>query len=110
MLRFIITAMVILFWVLLIKHLSNKRNEANTDTEGKVENLKNRRLLRSGTDKMICGVCGGIGSYMNIDPAMVRLSWVFFSIASMGTGLLIYAAAAILLPLDTEDDESGTGE
>ena len=38
--------------------------------------MENKRLYRSSTNYMICGVCGGIGEYFNIDPTMVRLAWV----------------------------------
>ena len=34
-----------------------------------------RRLYKSDTDKMICGVCGGIGEFLNVDPTLVRLLW-----------------------------------
>ena len=35
----------------------------------------NRKLYRSNTNRMICGVCGGIGEYLNVDPTLVRLIW-----------------------------------
>ena len=34
-----------------------------------------KKLYRSNTNKMLCGVCGGIGEYFNIDPTIVRLIW-----------------------------------
>lgn len=40
--------------------------------------MENKRLYRSSTNYMICGVCGGIGEYFNIDPTLVRLAWVIF--------------------------------
>ena len=33
----------------------------------------NKRLYRSNRNKMICGVCGGVAEYFNIDPTIVRL-------------------------------------
>lgn len=56
-----------------------------------------KRLLRSN-NRMVCGVCAGIGEYLNIDPTVVRLLWVIFSIASFGTGLLAYIIAALIMP------------
>lgn len=47
---------------------------------------------------MICGVCGGIGEYFNIDPTLVRLLWVILTIGGFGMGLLIYILAAIIIP------------
>lgn len=46
---------------------------------------------------MICGVCGGIAEYFNIDPSIVRLLWVALVIFG-GTGILLYIIAAIILP------------
>ena len=42
--------------------------------------MENKRLYRSSTNYMICGVCGGIGEYFNIDPTLVRLAWVILSL------------------------------
>lgn len=49
--------------------------------------MENKRLYRSSTNYMICGVCGGIGEYFNIDPTLVRLAWVIFSFMG-GSGIL----------------------
>ncbi|MBO5158620.1 MAG: PspC domain-containing protein [Agathobacter sp.] len=56
-----------------------------------------KRLVKSA-NRMICGVCGGIGEYLNIDPTVIRLIWVIFSIASLGTGILAYIIAALIMP------------
>lgn len=57
-----------------------------------------RKLVRSRENKMICGVCGGIGEYLNIDPTLVRLIWAICSVASVGMGLLVYFIAAVVMP------------
>lgn len=57
-----------------------------------------RKLMRSRENKMICGVCGGIGEYLNIDPTLVRLIWAICSVASLGMGLLVYFIAAVVMP------------
>ncbi|WMC91921.1 PspC domain-containing protein [Kineothrix sp. MB12-C1] len=58
-----------------------------------------KKLKRTNrSNKMICGVCGGIGQYLGMDPTVVRLLWLIFSIASFGTGLLVYLIAAIIIP------------
>lgn len=49
-------------------------------------------------NKMICGVCGGIGEYLNIDPTVVRLIWAIASVCSIGMGLLVYIIAAVVMP------------
>lgn len=48
----------------------------------------------------MCGVCGGIGEYLNVDPTLIRLIWVFCSLASCGTGLVVYLIAALVMPED----------
>jgi phage shock protein PspC (stress-responsive transcriptional regulator) len=55
-----------------------------------------KRLTKSN-NKMICGVCGGIGEYLGIDPTVVRLLWVLLSVLG-GAGLLAYIIAAIIIP------------
>ena len=55
-----------------------------------------KKLYRSDRNKMICGVCGGIGEYFDIDPTIVRLVWAI--LACSGTGLLVYIIAAIIIP------------
>ena len=60
--------------------------------------MENKRLYRSSTNYMICGVCGGIGEYFNIDPTLVRLAWVIFTCASFGAGVVAYIVASIVIP------------
>lgn len=56
--------------------------------------------MRSRSNKMICGVCGGIGEYLNLDPTLVRLIWALCSLASVGMGLILYIIAAVVMPED----------
>jgi Putative stress-responsive transcriptional regulator len=56
-----------------------------------------KRLYRSNSNKMICGVCGGVAEYINIDPTVVRLLWVVFGL--WGLGILAYIIAAIVIPV-----------
>lgn len=55
-----------------------------------------KRLYRSKNDRMICGVCGGIAEYFNIDPTLIRLAFVLFGLS--GSGILAYFVAAIIMP------------
>ena len=41
--------------------------------------MEQKRLYRSVTNRKICGVCGGLGEYFNIDPTLIRLGGVFLS-------------------------------
>lgn len=58
-----------------------------------------RRLYKSDTNKMLSGVCGGIGEYFNIDPTLIRLAWVILSVpTALFGGLVAYIVAAIIIP------------
>lgn len=57
-----------------------------------------KKLVRSRTKKMLCGVCGGIGEYLNIDPTVIRLLWILFIFFSFGMAVLIYFIAAVVMP------------
>ncbi|MGN0335204.1 MAG: PspC domain-containing protein [Lachnospiraceae bacterium] len=56
-----------------------------------------RKLYRSSQNRMISGVCGGIGEYFGIDPTIVRLIWAVFSLI-YGAGIVAYIIAAIIIP------------
>lgn len=56
-----------------------------------------KRLYKSNTDKKVCGVCGGIANYFDVDPTVIRLIWVIFTLAG-GSGLIAYIIAAIIMP------------
>lgn len=56
-----------------------------------------KRLYRNTSDQMLAGVCSGLGDYFHIDPTLIRLGWVVFSLAG-GSGLLAYIIAAIIIP------------
>ena len=58
--------------------------------------METKRLYRSETDKMLLGVCGGIGDYLNVDSTVIRLLWAI--LVCTGPGILAYIAAAIIIP------------
>ena len=55
------------------------------------------RLYRSRSDRMICGVCGGLAKYFDIDPTIVRIIAVLLAFAN-GLGILAYIIMAIVVP------------
>lgn len=57
----------------------------------------NKRLYKSKINKMLCGVCGGIAEYFNLDPTLIRLGWAVFC-ALGGSGIIAYIIAAIIIP------------
>ena len=58
-------------------------------------------LYKIEEGKKLCGVCGGIAEYFDIDPTIVRLLWVIL-IFCAGTGILAYFIAAIIMPKKSE--------
>ncbi len=62
-----------------------------------------QRITRSQSDRLLTGVCGGVADYFSIDPTMVRLIWIFFTLFG-GSGLLAYIIATLLIP-DTNSQE-----
>jgi phage shock protein PspC (stress-responsive transcriptional regulator) len=54
------------------------------------------KKLYKSRDKKICGVCGGVADYFDIDPTIVRLIWVAFVLGA-GSGILAYIIAAIIM-------------
>ncbi|MFA5269078.1 MAG: PspC domain-containing protein [Methanoregula sp.] len=57
-----------------------------------------KRLYRSRKDRILGGICGGLGEHIDVDPSLIRLVWIVFSLASMGTGIIVYLAAWIIIP------------
>ena len=62
-----------------------------------------RKLYKSRTNKKICGVCGGLANYLEIDPTIVRLI-TFLLICFVGAGLIAYIAAALIMPYEGENE------
>jgi phage shock protein PspC (stress-responsive transcriptional regulator) len=71
------------------------------------ESPQPRRLLRSRSDRMIGGVCGGLGRYFNIDPIIFRIGAVVLAFVG-GAGLLAYLAALLLIPSEDSPAAAGT--
>lgn len=65
------------------------------------ENLNDRRakfrLYRSSTDRVIAGVCGGIGEYFEIDSTIVRIVFVILALIH-GSGILLYILLWVIIP------------
>ena len=64
-----------------------------------------RRFERSSSDRLIGGVAGGLGRYFGVDSTLVRIALVVLTMFA-GTGLLVYAAALVLVPNDDDVPET----
>lgn len=58
-----------------------------------------KRLMRSGTDKKLGGVCAGLADYLDMDPTLVRVLWVIVSFCAAGSGIVVYLVLWLVLPL-----------
>ncbi len=57
-----------------------------------------KRLTLSQNDKMISGVCGGIGEYFKIDPTVIRIIFILLSFIFVGSPIPIYIIFWIIIP------------
>ena len=58
-----------------------------------------KKLYRSRNDRIISGVCGGLGDYLGIDPTVLRIVAALLALGSFGTVVLIYLVVASAVPL-----------
>ena len=56
-----------------------------------------KKLFKSNKDRMLCGVCGGIAEYLNVDSSVIRVLWVLFGCLG-GSGIIAYLIIAVILP------------
>jgi len=63
----------------------------------KMAKSKTKKLYRSKKNRVIAGVCGGVAEYFDVDPTIVRLAWIVFSLL-WGAGILAYIIAWIIVP------------
>ncbi|MBM4459494.1 MAG: PspC domain-containing protein [Chloroflexi bacterium] len=61
-----------------------------------------KKLYRSSTDKMVAGVCGGLGKYLGLDPTLLRLMFALLVVFGVGSGVLVYLILMIVIPLEPE--------
>ena len=77
-------------WQIIFMNISRKKGEIK---------MEEKKLYRSRDNRMIAGVCGGIGEYFNVDPTLIRLAWALISVplAFFG-GIVAYIIAAVIIP------------
>ena len=59
----------------------------------------NDRLYRSPNDRVIAGVAGGLATWLNLDPSLVRVAWALLAIFSGGIFVIVYIVMMIVVPL-----------
>jgi phage shock protein C len=60
-----------------------------------------KRLYRSKSDRMIGGVCGGLGKYLSIDPTVVRILFILLALTPFN-GLIAYLLMLIIVPQEPD--------
>lgn len=63
-------------------------------------NMGPKRLTRSTTDKWLGGVCGGLAEYTGVDATVIRIITIALIVVGIGTTVLVYLAAWLLMPQD----------
>jgi phage shock protein C len=64
-------------------------------------NTEYKQLTRSTSNRMIAGVCAGLGEYLNIDPTIVRLLVLLAFFTGFGGIALVYLIMALVIPEQT---------
>lgn len=59
--------------------------------------MEPKKIFRSKYNRVLGGVCGGLGNYFNLDPVIIRVAWVV-SFFALGVGFLAYLIAWIIIP------------
>ena len=61
--------------------------------------MGSKKLYRTeGPYKMLCGVCGGIAEYFDIDPTLVRVGWTVATLFTFSVGFWAYLICAFIIP------------
>ncbi len=66
-----------------------------------------KQITRPRNNRIIAGVCSGIGNYFGIDPNIVRVIWIIFTVMSIGLGVIAYIAAWLLFPEENDEKTEG---
>ena len=70
--------------------------------------METKRIYRSDSNRVLAGVCGGVGEYFNIDPIIVRIVWVVFTFMG-GAGILGYLVAWVVIPARNSGGQRSIG-
>jgi len=65
--------------------------------------METKKLYRSRTDRMVGGVCGGLGRYLSLDATVVRLiAVVLMVLTGVIPGVIAYLVLMLIVPLEPE--------
>lgn len=81
-----------------VEKLIQEKQTTSDGSSSKVENEGYKRLYRSGKNKYLGGVCGGVAEYFNLDPTLIRILWVIIVFFPPGLGVILYILLWIFVP------------
>lgn len=65
------------------------------------QDKKIKKLYRSKSDKMLAGICGGLGDYLNIDSTVIRVIWSLIVLfTGIFPGLILYIFLIFVIPIE----------
>lgn len=68
-----------------------------------------KKLYRTKKERILAGVLGGLGVYFNVDPTVLRISFVLIIlITGFFPGMIAYIIAIFIIPLEPEKEETET--
>ena len=66
-----------------------------------------RRLYRNRNNRLLAGICGGLGEYFNFDPVIIRVLWCLLAL-TYGTGMIAYLIAWLIIPEEPISADTGS--
>jgi phage shock protein PspC (stress-responsive transcriptional regulator) len=63
-----------------------------------------KHLYRSNSNKVIFGICGGIGEYFSIDPTVIRVATIIVTVLSAGMLIFAYLLCLLIIPIKPSDE------
>lgn len=81
-----------------VPYVKKERSNTSSNSQGFDQTASGqRRIFRNPNDKILGGVCSGLGNYFDVDPVIIRLIWAAFAFA--GIGVLAYIISWIVIPV-----------
>jgi phage shock protein PspC (stress-responsive transcriptional regulator) len=77
--------------------------DMNEDAMNEPTDTAPHRLTRTHSGRMITGVCSGTAAYFGVDPTLVRVGAAILTFLTSGAGILLYVAAALIIPEEGKD-------
>ena len=91
--------------------MKSEKKDASIPEKDETKDERMKRVLhRSKKDKIIAGVFGGLAEYLSVDPVLLRIIGVILFFARPGEFIIIYIAAAIIMPEEKDGQKPHANE